>query len=362
MTNRIRDELHVKAESGTFLPKIEEFHFTSTNIPYAHCAFFALQSLKRIVSMKDTGAWSTILDPGYDIGTWNPRIEELSLKSTALVPSDLAVIRRSFPGLMKFEARNNPHETNRQVFPGGLPGANSNQQNLSATLAKMRNLSRLSLELDPQKAPGLAQANFMMQLGPVGGINSLGRLDQLTELQIGMHHLMCYRGENSQRKARPLPPTVLPPALKRLRLYTCLSCWNPGIAGLLPDAEEQPLLAYIDESTFIFVASLATHVSTGTGLPHLEDVRLYSQTSWWLLYGGDSRTVRHCTEEKGQIWNAGGLEYFCGISRFEKRTPGIHFRAYRTDEFDCGRARPDDDCLGMYFAPGLGMNDGIHVR
>lgn len=303
-----------------------------------------------------------ILHPDYDIGTWNPHIKELSLKSTALVPLDLAVIRRSFPRLMEFEARNNPHETNRQVFPGGLNGADSNQQNLSATLAKMGNLRRLSLELDPQKAPGLAQINFMMRLGPKGGINSLGGLKNLTELQIGMHHLMCYPGENSQPRARLLPPTVLPPALKRLRLYTCHRCWNPAIAGLWPNAGQQTLPTYLDESAFIFVEALATYVSTGTGLPHLEDVRLYSQTRWWLPYGEDSRTVMHCKEEKGQIWNAGGFEYLCGISRFEKRMPGIHFRAYRTEEFDCGRDHPDDDLLGMYFVPRRGMNYVAHVR
>lgn len=56
--------------------------------------------------MKDTlaGAWPLILNQDYDIGIWNPHIQELSLRNSEFKPSEEGVIVRSFPNLDKFEA------------------------------------------------------------------------------------------------------------------------------------------------------------------------------------------------------------------------------------------------------------------
>ncbi|KAG6354763.1 hypothetical protein INS49_003844 [Diaporthe citri] len=338
---RIGNDLKTKRQ--TFLPVLEEFCFTSNGIPYMHCVFFALPSLRSVISMRDTGAWSMILASDYDIGTQNPHIKKLSLRSSALIPSEADVIRRSFPNLEEFEFSTNAQEMNCQVFPGGLTEVNPDRLNLSATLAKMQHLCSLALGLHFRRAPALARINFPMHLGPAGGITSLGGLRNLTYLQIGMHHLMCYRGENSQPQAEPLPPSVLPPNLEHLQLNTCLSCWDNQIAALSRDAWQQTLPSYAAGATLTFVKYLAAYVSAGSGLPGLRDVRLYSQTAWWLAHRVDYRTVRHCKEEEGQIWNAGGFEEFCGISRFENRTPRIHFRAYETGEYGCDQHQPYDD-------------------
>lgn len=330
----------VEAEHGTFLPILNKLYFTSNGIPYTYCALFALPSLRCIVSMRDTGAWPMILDSGYDIGTQNPHIKKLSLRNSALIPSEADVIPRSFPMLEEFEFSTNAPEMNRQVFSDGLTVVNPDRQNLSATLARMTHLRSLALGLHFRRAPGLVRINFPMHLGPAGGITSLGGLRNLAYLQIGMHLLMCYRGENSQTQAQPLPPSVLPPNLERLRLSTCLSCWDNQIASLSRNSGDQTLPSHAGDSTLKFVKSLATHVRSGTRLGGLRDVRIYSQTSWWLAYGADYRTVKHCKEEQGQIWNAGGFQECCGISRLETRTPGIHFRAYETNEYGCGQHQP----------------------
>lgn len=337
VSDRIWNELNVK--DRTFLPSLKDFYFTSSDIPYMHCAFFALPSLERIVSMRDTGAWPMILYPDYDIGIENPHIKEISLRNSALMPSDVHVIHRSFPMLERFEAHNDPQETNRQFSSGGLTAAGSDQQNLSVTLAKMRHLIDLSLVQHFPKAPGLAQINFPMHLGPAGGITGLAGLRNLTDLTISTNLLMCYRGEDSQPLALPLTPSVLPPNLERLRLYTCLSCWDNRIAALsrYPWQQTQPSFAGL--STFKFIEYLAAYVSSGSWLlPRLKEVRLYSEDRWWRSWGVDHRTVVHCEEEKGEIWDAGGFEEKCGISRFDNR--GVHFRAYQSDEADCGRGLP----------------------
>lgn len=266
-----------------------------------------------------------ILGPENDIGILNPHIKELSLKNTAILPHDVALIGDSFPNLEKFRARTNPEEANRQYDPNALTDINLINKNLSATLAKWRKLQLLELELDylriMYRRGGISQINFPMHLGPEGGIRSLGGLPNLTDLKIGMHLLMCYRGKNSKPRAQPMPPSVLPPALERLQLYTCVNTWN---------VRQQTMHSYAEDSTLKFIESLATYVSSYAVLPYLRDVRVYSQKGWWLVYGVDLRIVRHCKDE-GQIWDAGGLEHRCGISRFEKRTPGIHFRAFKTD-------------------------------
>lgn len=285
-----------------------------------------------------------ILDSYYNIGTWNPHIKELSLRNSAIVPLDLDVIRESFPNLEQFRVWTNPKEANRQYDPNEVTVARLDQQNLSANLARWRRYLRvLELGLHYLKAPGSAQINFPRHLGPTGGITSLRGLDTLTELTIGMHHLMCYRGESTQPRAEPLPPSVLPPTLERLQLFTCLSCWDNMIAVLSRKPWDQTLPSYAGESTLKFVESLATLVSSGTGLPRLREVRLYSQTAWWRAYGVDYRTVRHCKEEEGQVWNAGGLQERCVISRFENRTPGIHFRAYESNKYGCDQHHPRYD-------------------
>lgn len=346
MANRIRNELHIDNRSGTLLPELEEFRFTSTDTPYAHCAFFALPSLRRIISVRDTGAWPMILEPEWDMETLNSHIEELTLESSALVPTDVYIISKSFPNLKKFTARSAPTEANRQYDPDALTESKVTEQHLSAALTRLPELRELRLELHHPKTSGIAEINFPLQLGPAGGITILGGLFNLTDLTIGMHHLLCHRsnngsnGTNSQHEVQPLLPTSLPPNLKRVQLFTCFDCCDNRIADLSRQVGQQILPSYAGESTFTFVESLAAHVSTTTGLPHLKEVRLYSQMAWWRASGRDYRTVKHCTEENGQIWNAGCLEERCGISRFENRTPGIHFRAYVTDEFDCERRHP----------------------
>lgn len=285
-----------------------------------------------------------ILDESYDIGTRNPHIKELSLRGSAIVPLDVDMISQSFPEVEEFRARTDPVEANRRHDPKAVTDAHLAPRNLSAALTRWRpSLRVLELGLDYPKEPGSKQINFPMHLGSTGGITSLRGLRNLTYLQIGMHHLMCYRGENSQPQAQPLPPSVLPPALEDLRLYTCLGCWDNSIAELSRDPGDQTLPSYAGESTFTFVESLAAHVSSGAGLANIRDVRLYSHIDWWLAYGKDYRTVRHCKEEQGQIWNAGGFEDRCAISRFENRTPGIHFRAYKSDEHGCGLNHPNDN-------------------
>lgn len=338
VAGRIRNELNVKAEFRTFLTKVEDFYFTSSEIPYMHCAFFALGSLRRIVSMRDTGMWPMILSPEYDIGIENPHIKELSLRNSALIPSDTHVLSSSFPKLEYFEAQNDPQETNRQFSSDGLTLDELEQRNLSVTLAEMPHLIGLALEQHYPKAPALAQINFPVHLGPAGGITSLAAMCQLTDLKIGMHLLMCYRSKNNRPQAAPLPPFVLPPFLERLRLYTCFSCWDNRIAALSRDISQTTLPSFAGESTLAFVKDLALYVSGGPGLPNLKEVHLYSKERWWLSWGVGYRAVVHCTEEEGQTWNAGGFEECCGISRLENR--GIHFRAYRSDEFDCGRGTP----------------------
>lgn len=287
-----------------------------------------------------------ILYRDYDIGRLNPHIEDLSLKSTAITPLDVAVIRESFPNLVKFRARTDPQEANRQYGPNALADVHLAKKNLSAALATWHTLKLLELELDypriMERRGIISQINFPKYLGPEGGITSLGGLHKLTDLKIGMHLLMCYRGKNSKLQAQPLSPSVLPPALERLQLYTCVNTWNVWIACLSRKNRQVTLPSYAEESTLEFIESLATYVSTYTVLPHLVDVRLYSQQEWWLAYGVDYRTERHC-EEEGQFWNAGGFEERCGISRFEERTPGIHFRAYETDEIGYNRAYTSDD-------------------
>ncbi|KAL2286004.1 hypothetical protein FJTKL_07252 [Diaporthe vaccinii] len=334
---RIRKDLLVEAEFRKFLPEVKEFYFESSDIPYQHSAFFALRSLRRIFSMRDTGAWSMILDSDYDIGTRNPHIKELWLRNSAIVPLDLYVISRSFPGLDKFGAWTNPEEANRQYDTSAVTVTRLDRRNSSVALPRWwRYLRVLKLGLHYFKAPGGAQINFPLHLGPTGGITSLGWLDNLTELTIGMHHVMCHKGENSEPRARPLLPTVLPPNLENLRLYTCLKCWDNWIAVLSRYPEDQTLPSHAGDSTLIFVESLVTHVSSGAGLGGLRDVRIYSQIPWWLAYGSDYRTVKHCEEEQGQVWNAGGFEDRCMISLLENRTPGVHFRAYESDEYGCG--------------------------
>lgn len=282
------------------------------------------------------------LDSNYDIETRNPHIKKLSLRNSALTPSEAEVIFRFFPRLDEFEFSTNPQETNDQVFPGSLNEVESDRQSLSATLAEMSHLRSLVLGLHFPRAPPLAQIIFPMHssLGPAGGINSLGGLHNLTYLQIEMHHLMRYRGEDSQPRPQPLPPSVLPPNLERLRLHTCLSCWDNRIGGLWQNSGLGTLHSYAAESTLTFIKYLTAYVSAGPELPNLRDVRLNTQREWWSASRADYRFVMHCKEDEGQIWNAGCFEEFCEISRFEKRTPGIHFRAYKTEEYGCGQHQP----------------------
>lgn len=301
--------------------------------------------------MRDTGAWPTILYPDYAIVALNPHIKEFSLRNSALMPSDVYVIQRSFPKLERFEAHNDPKETNRQFSPGGLTAAESAQRNLSVTLAKMQRLRGLSLLQHFPKAPGLAPINFPMHLGPAGGITGLAGLRNLTDLTISMNLLMCYRGVNSQPQALPLLPSVLPPNIERLRLYTCFSCWDNRIAALsrYPWQPIQPSFAGL--STFKFIEYLAAYVISGSWLlPRLKEVRLYSEDRWWRSWGVDRRTVVHCEEEKGEVWDAGGFEEMCWISRFDNR--GIHFRAYQSDEADCGRGSHSSSLLRCVLRPG----------
>lgn len=339
IADHIRNDLNVKAEHRTFLQLLEEFSFTSNGILYKQYAFFLLPSLITIISMRDTGRWSSILDSDKDIGTWNPHIKQLSLRSSALIPSEAYVIPRSFPRLEEFEFSTNAQEMNRQVSPGGLTVVNPDRQNLSATLAKMTPLRSLVLRLHFHRATALSRLNFPMHLGPAGGITSLGGLRNLTYLQIGMNLLMCNQGKNSQPQAQPLPPSLLPPNLERLELSTCLSCWDSQIASLSQNAWQQTLPSYADESTLTFIKYLAAYVSAGPGLSGLRDVRVYSQEAWWLALRVDFRNFGPYKVE-GRSWDAGRFEEFCGISRFEKRTPRIHFRAYETDEYGCGQHQP----------------------
>lgn len=346
VADRIQNELNVKAESRTFLRSVEKFFFASSDILYKHSAFFALPSLEHIVSMRDKGAWFMILGPGNDIGILNPHIKELSLKNTAILPHDVALIGDSFPNLEKFRARTDPEEANHQYDPNAPTDINLTAKNLSATLAKWRKLQLLELELDylriMYRRGGISQINFPMHLGLEGGIRSLGGMPNLTDLKIGMHLLMGYRVKNSKRRAQPMPPSVLPPALERLQLYTCVNTWDEGIACFPRNNGPQRLPSFVGDSTMTFVKALATYVSNYAVLPHLSDVRVYSQRGWWLVYGVDLRIVRHCKEE-GQIWDAGGFEHRCGISRFEKRTPGIHFRAFETGAIGYNRASTPND-------------------
>lgn len=283
-----------------------------------------------------------ILNKHYDVGILNPHIKELSLRSTAIGPLEMAVIKKSFPKVEKFRARTDPREANRRYYPKALTDVDSTTpENLSATLASWQDLQLLDLELDylrvMDRQGRISQIKFPMHLGPKGGITSLGGLPNLRNLKIGMHLLMCYMGKTSKYEAQPMPPSVLPPALERLQLYTCVNTWNDYMACLCRGYWHPTMPSYAGESTLKFVQSLAKYVSTYAVLPRLRDVRVYSQQSWWLAYGTHLRIVRHCKEE-GQIWNAGGFEERCGISRFEKRTPGIHFRAFKTDEIGYNRA------------------------
>ncbi|KAK7728288.1 hypothetical protein SLS63_006736 [Diaporthe eres] len=336
VADHIRNDLNAKAEHRTFLQLLEEFSFTSNRILYKHYAFFLLPSLKNIISMRDKGRWSTILDLDKDIGIWNPHIKQLSLRSSALIPSEAYVIPRSFPRLEEFEFSINAQEMNRQVSPGGLTEVISDRQSLSATLAKMPHLSSLVLRLHFPKATALPRINFPMHLGPAGGITSLGGLRNLTYLQIGMNSLMGYRDKNGQPQAQPLPPSLLPPYLERLDLSTCLSCWDSQIASLSPNAWQQTLPSYPDESTLTFIKHLAAYVSAGPGLSGLRVFHVYSQEAWWLAHPVDYKNFGP-DKVGGPSWDAGRFEESCGISRFEKRTPRIHFRAYETDEYGCGQ-------------------------
>jgi len=62
-----------------------------------YCVFFALPSLRRIESVGDTGAWSTMVHPSFGIGTLNPHIESLVLNRSALNPSEINAITKAFP-------------------------------------------------------------------------------------------------------------------------------------------------------------------------------------------------------------------------------------------------------------------------
>lgn len=287
-----------------------------------------------------------ILNQDYDIGRLNPHIKELSLRSTAIGPLEMAVIKRSFPNVEKFRARTDPREANRQYDPNALADVDLTKENLSATLASWRDIQLLELELDypmiMRSRRWISQIKFPKYLGPEGGITSLGGLPHLRNLKIGMHLLMCYMGKTSKDEAQPLPPSVLPPALEHLQLYTCVNTWNDYIACLVRGYWQPTMPSYAGKSTLKFVESLATHVSTYAVLPRLRDVRVYSQQAWWLTYGTHLRIVRHCKEE-GQIWNAGGFEERCGISRFEQRTPGIHFRAFKTEAIGYNRPFTPND-------------------
>lgn len=282
-----------------------------------------------------------ILAPENDIGILNPHIKELSLKNTAILPHDVALIGDSFPNLEKFRARTDPEEANCQYDPNALTDTNLITKNLSATLAKWRKLQSLELELDylriMYRRGAISQISFPICLGPEGGIGSLGGLSNLTDLKIGMHLLMRYRVKNRTRRAQPMPPSVLPPALERLQLYTCVNTWDEWIACYPRNKGQQSLPSFVGDSTMTFVRSLATYVSKYAVLPYLRDVRVYSQRGWWLVYGVNLRIVRHC-EDEGQIWDAGGFEHRCEISRFERRTPGIHFRAFETGAIGYNRA------------------------
>lgn len=332
----IRKESKVEPNHRRFLPKVEEFHFSSTDVPYDHGAFFALPSLKRIVSIRDTGEWFMILYSAPENRTRKTHIRELTLKNSAILPFDLRAIRQHFPNLETFRVRNDPSETLRRYYsPRDLADANFWNPNFSGVLANMPNLRLLELDLHYPICV-TPPVDFPRHLGPAGGITGLHQLPFLTNLRIGMNQLMRFRVIDGQPRACPLLPDVLPQTLVRLQLYTCLSCWdNRLIRFSLGTAWHQTLPSYAGGSTFSFVKSLVDHVSIWNRFPSLRDVRLYSRVPWWLAYGLAYRTVWHCPEEKGQVWNAGGLEEACWISRFDYRTPGIHFRAYQSDEHDC---------------------------
>lgn len=273
-----------------------------------------------------------ILDAAPEIGTPYTHIRELTLQHSAILPSDMDAIRKYFPNLETFRVRNDVSEISRRYLPKDLADPSFWTCNFSDVLAGMRNLRRLELDLH---YPLHAQINFPRHLGPDGGITGLRQLPHLTDLRIGMNLLMGYRVRNGLR-AEPLLSDVLPRTLVRLHLYTCLSCWDNRLLRLsrgTPWQDTRPSCA--GESTIAFVQSLVYHVIDLNWLPSLRDVRLYSSVEWWLTFGVNYRDVKHCPEERGQRWNAGGLDEFCRISLLENRIPGIHFRAYQTGAHDC---------------------------
>lgn len=256
-----------------------------------------------------------ILNPARVIGRRFFNIKELSLESSALIPSEFNIFTWPFPNLKNFNVRN------KRLFSGGPTGAALAGQNLSATLGRMGNLEKLALD------------NFPTHLGPLNGITSLGGMPHLTELRLGIHHLMCYGGQNGSPSARPLAPSSLPPALRHLQIYTCFKCWDTWARRLSWNVGPQAFPEQVKLSTLSFISDLAQYVSVGQGLPGLETVRLYSREGWWLHSGADRWTVRHFEEENGQDWPVGYLDMCCRISRFGDS--GIHFRAYETNELDC---------------------------
>lgn len=309
------------------------------------------------MSVRDTGQWETILNDAHGIGPHYPQVTELVLRSSAIVPSQVHRICECFPNLTVLRLRNNPQKTNQLYDPSDFEQDSEQdseqhpekdpeqvklgQRNLSRGLARLTTLAKLELQLDYPKPEASKQINFPVHLGPYGGITSLRGLHNLRDLTIGMHHLMRFRGPRGEFQAQPLPPTVLPDRLVNLRLYTCLSCWNNKLRHFKKELPSDP--AYAGQSTLEFVKSLAGMLSLSSNLKSLEAVRVYSKTAWWLGFGVDYRTVQYDEEEVGQKWNAGGFEEHCGISRFETGRRMIHFRAYETDDLDCGRDHPYDE-------------------
>ncbi|KAI3396078.1 hypothetical protein diail_495 [Diaporthe ilicicola] len=346
VADRTRRGLNSRRGNQTFLSRLRDFHFTSNDIPYPYCAFFSIPSLRHIISTKDTGEWDTILSTAHGLGTHNPyrHVRKFTLKSSAIVPSQLYSICRSFPNLEVLKVRNNPRMTH--LLFRGTPVAHPvdlDQLNLSTALAQLTEVKELTLDLGYPSGYGPFVVDLPRFLGPAGGITGLSGLRNLTQLTIGMNHLMCYRGNNFQDPPLPLPPRVLPPLVERLRLYTCISCWCNDIGRFWQAASQ---ISIPSTSTFHFVRELVAWLcANNAALPALRSIRLYSQSAWWVGHGSNWRWVMHCPEEMGQVWNAGGFEQECGISRLENRAGGrrIHFRAYQSTDLDCGYEHPDDE-------------------
>ncbi|POS70480.1 hypothetical protein DHEL01_v211126 [Diaporthe helianthi] len=112
VARKMREESTLPAKHRTFLPQLRRFHFTSTKMPYKHCAFFALPSLKHVESARNTGTWSMILDQSFGIGLLNPHIRRLVLKSSALIPAEARIITNAFPNSEVLTTVASPREAN----------------------------------------------------------------------------------------------------------------------------------------------------------------------------------------------------------------------------------------------------------